>query len=63
MVLRLCHWTNKISEGSNNYVLHCMVAKGTMLLLFSHDLTADKSLRINSEVYLNIYTAQIVSAK
>ncbi len=39
----------------------CMPSSGTGLLVFSDDVTEDRSSRMNSEVYRDILSAQIQS--
>ena len=39
----------------------CMAANGTESLVFIHDMTADGSSRMNSEVYRAILSAQMQS--
>ncbi len=41
--------------------MSCMASCGTGLLLFSDDVTEDRSSRINCEVYRDILSAQIQS--
>ncbi len=57
-------WNSSWSKAYNIIGEHggaCMVSSGTGLLLFSDDVTEDRSSQINSEVYRDILSAQIQS--
>ena len=53
------HTTSSVKHGGSVMAWACMAANGTGTLVFIDDVTADKSSRINSEVFRAISSAHI----
>ena len=52
--------TSRFRHGGGRVMtLACMAANGTGTLLFIDDVTAERSIRMNSEVYRNLISAHM----
>ncbi len=59
-LLMILHTTSSVKHGGGSVMAWaCMAASGTGSLVFIDDVTADKSSRMNSEVFRAILSAHI----